>query len=60
MKKEALSYFDRPELILFAFILFFVTFIGITIWTFSKSRKNHFRQMSEMPLKEDPIKGDLS
>lgn len=60
MKKEALDLFGQPELILFAFLLFFVSFLGILFWTFHKSNKKKFELASQIPLTEEPITGDLT
>ena len=53
MKKEALSQFGHPDLILFSFLLFFFCFIGVVIWAMSKTNKKHFESMSKMPLVDD-------
>jgi cbb3-type cytochrome oxidase subunit 3 len=60
MKKEALSLFGNPDLILFAFLLFFFSFLGILWWTFHKSNKKKFDLASRIPLTEEPITGDRS
>lgn len=54
MKKEALSQFGHPDLILLSFLLFFFCFIGIVIWALLKTNKEHFEKMSTMPLKDEP------
>ena len=53
MKKEALSQFGHPDLILFSFLLFFFCFLGVVIWALSKKNKKHFKKMSELPLEEE-------
>lgn len=53
MKKEALSQFGHPDLILLSFLLFFFCFIGVVIWAMSKTNKKHFESMSKMPLVDD-------
>ena len=59
MKKEALSLFGQPELILLAFMLFFFSFLGILWWTFHKSNKKKFEAASRIPLTDQPVTGDL-
>jgi len=53
MKKEALSQFGHPDLILFSFLLFFFCFIGMVIWALSRANKNHFLKMSKLPLQKE-------
>lgn len=53
MKKEALSQFGHPDLILLSFLLFFFCFIGVVIWALLKTNKKHFELMSQMPLADD-------
>lgn len=50
MKREVLSQFGHPELILMAFLLFFFSFLGICVLTYLSARKKHFETMSNMPL----------
>ncbi len=50
MKKYALGQFGHPDLILFSFLLFFFCFIGVVIWALSKTNKEHFKTMAELPL----------
>ena len=50
MKKEVLSLFNSPELVIVGFLLFFMTFIGVLFWTMRKSQKNHYEKMSLLPL----------
>lgn len=56
MKKDALSQFGHPDLILLSFMLFFFCFIGVVIWALLKSNKDHFKKMSHLPL-DDESKG---
>lgn len=58
MKKEALSQFGYPELILFSFLLFFFCFIGVVIWALSKKNKKHFDIMSKLPLQKEKKESD--
>lgn len=53
MKKEALSQFAYPDLILVSFLLFFFCFIGVLLWTLQKGRKEYYQQMAQMPLVEE-------
>ncbi|RME14442.1 MAG: CcoQ/FixQ family Cbb3-type cytochrome c oxidase assembly chaperone [Bdellovibrio sp.] len=54
MQSEALSfYFKDIHLTLLAFVLFFITFVGIFIWTYQKRRQKHYQQMANMPLEEE-------
>lgn len=57
MKKEVLSQFVNPDLVLLSFLLFFACFIGVVIWATLKSNKKHFDKMSKMPLEGDDEKG---
>ncbi len=50
MKKEVLSQFGQPDLILFGFLLFFFCFIGMIFWVYHRSRKDHYTKMSKLPL----------
>lgn len=58
MKKEALSQFGHPDLILFSFLLFLSCFIGVVIWTLLKSNKKHFEKMSKLPLQKEKKEDD--
>jgi len=53
MKKEALSQFGHPDLILLSFLLFFFCFLGVVIWALSKQNKKHFTKMSLLPLQNE-------
>lgn len=53
MKKEALSQFGHPDLILLSFLLFFFCFIGVVVWALLKTNKKHFELMSQMPLADE-------
>ena len=53
MKKEALSQFGNPELILFGFLLFFTCFLGILVWVSWKNNRKHFDKMSHMPFERN-------
>jgi len=57
MKKEALSQFGYPDLILLSFLLFFFCFIGVVIWALMKSNKDHFTKMSKLPLNDEHAGG---
>lgn len=59
MKKEVLSQFTNPDLILLSFLLFFACFIGVVVWALLKSNKDHFDRMSRLPLEGD-MKGGLN
>lgn len=59
MKKEALSQFGHPDLILLSFLLFFFCFIGVVIWAMSKSNKVYFEKMSKLPLSDERQRGSL-
>lgn len=52
MKKEILSQFGHPDLILFGFLLFFACFMGVLIWVNQKSQKSYFDKMSQLPLQK--------
>lgn len=53
MKKEALSQFGHPDLILLSFLLFFFCFLGVLIWALAKTNKKHFDKMAKMPLADE-------
>ncbi len=55
MKKEALSQFGHPDLILFSFILFFVCFLCVNLWVFHRSRRETYKMIEKLPL--DSSKG---
>lgn len=57
MKSEALLQYEYPGLIVFAFLLFFICFLGILLWTFQKSRQDHFKKMADLPLVNDKRQG---
>lgn len=50
MKKEALSHFTQPDLILFGFILFVVCFLGVCVWVNLKSRQGIYKNLEKIPL----------
>lgn len=50
MKKQILAQFNNPDLVLFAFMLFLFTFLGIAFWTFRKKGRDHYDKMSMAPL----------
>ncbi|NQZ02824.1 MAG: cbb3-type cytochrome c oxidase subunit 3 [Bdellovibrionales bacterium] len=58
--EKALSLFGHPDLILFAFLLFFFSFCGILYWTFHKANKKKFELASRIPLTDEPITGDMT
>lgn len=58
MKKEALSQFGHPDLILISFLLFFFCFLGVLFWALSKTNKKHFETMSKMPLMDETKRGE--
>lgn len=53
MKKEALSQFGHPDLILLSFLLFFFCFLGVVVWALLKTNKKHFTKMSLMPFSDE-------
>jgi len=50
--REALSQFNDIHLTIIAFFLFLVTFIGIVLWTFRSSQREHYERMARLPLDE--------
>ncbi|MCB0414384.1 MAG: CcoQ/FixQ family Cbb3-type cytochrome c oxidase assembly chaperone [Bdellovibrionales bacterium] len=52
MKKEALSYYANPELVMLTLFLFFLLFVGVVLWTYRKSGKNYYDEIARLPLKE--------
>ncbi len=54
MKKEALSQFGHPDLILLSFLLFFFCFLGVVLWVYQKNRKGYYERASRIPLNEEP------
>jgi hypothetical protein len=59
MKKEALSHFAQPDLILFSFLLFFVSFIGVCIWVNLRSRREIYKALEMLPLDREESAGKL-
>jgi cbb3-type cytochrome oxidase subunit 3 len=37
---------------LVAMMIFFVTFVGIALWTYRKSGRKHYDEMAKLPLDE--------
>ncbi len=58
MKKEALSSAGNPDLVLFAFCLFFLCFIGILIRTLFISQKDHYKKLSKLPFENHHFEGE--
>ena len=52
MHREALAQFDAIYLSILAFFLFFLTFLGIFVFTYRKSAKKHYEKMARLPLNE--------
>lgn len=53
MKQEGLAYFYDTYLTVLALVIFFVFFLAVIVLTFHKSRKNHYQQISQMPLNDE-------
>lgn len=58
MKKEVLSQFTNPDLILLSFLMFFFCFIGVLVWVMLKSNKSYFKKMSMMPFGDEKRLGE--
>ena len=59
MKKEALSHFNNPDLVLFGFMLFFFTFIAVLFWVYRKSSGVEYAKLAQLPLlDEDNTRGE--
>lgn len=58
MKKEALSQFNNPDLILAGFMIFFIGFLFIVFNTFRKANKKKYEEISRMPL-ENKSNGEV-
>jgi cbb3-type cytochrome oxidase subunit 3 len=52
MLREGLAYFTDIYLTLIAFGLFFVTFVGIVLWTYRRSARAYYDEMARLPLDE--------
>lgn len=52
MLGEGLAFFANRYLAMVAFALFFVTFVGIVLWTYRRSARRHYEDMARMPLDE--------
>jgi cbb3-type cytochrome oxidase subunit 3 len=52
MLREGLAYFTGTSLTMIAFALFFVTFVGIVLWTYRRSARGHYDEMARLPLDE--------
>ncbi len=53
MKKEALSAFTNPDMILIGFLLFFFCFLGVLLWTVIVADKNYFSKVKMIPLTDN-------
>jgi cbb3-type cytochrome oxidase subunit 3 len=52
MLREGLSYFTDTHLTVFALLLFFLTFLGVVLWTYRGSARKHYEEMARLPLDE--------
>jgi cbb3-type cytochrome oxidase subunit 3 len=52
MLREGLAFFTDTYLTMIAFALFFVTFVGIVLWTYRRSARSHYDEMARLPLDE--------
>lgn len=50
MKSEAFKYFSDQPMTLFALLLFMLIFLGVLFWVNSRSRKNLYQYLSQLPL----------
>ena len=59
MRSESMSQiFTDIYLTLIGFVIFFVFFIGMVFFVYSKSRKKHYEAMGRLPL-DDSSPGEL-
>jgi cbb3-type cytochrome oxidase subunit 3 len=55
VKEDVLSQFAHMGWLMVSMIFFFISFIGIVIWTFRRSRRKLYTYMSQLPLDDkDP------
>lgn len=52
MLREGLALFTDTHLTVFALVLFFVTFLGVLLWTYRRSAREHYESMARLPLDE--------
>ncbi len=55
MKQEGLKFFSDIYLTNTALVLFFLVFIGVGFWVFRSGSKEHYKHMSQLPLKKDEL-----
>lgn len=53
MKQEGLKFFSDIYLTNTALVLFFLVFLGVGFWVFRSGSKEHYKHMSQLPLKKD-------
>ncbi len=58
MKQAVLSHFDLPWLPLTALVIFVVCFAMYVFYTFKKSNKAFYQEVSLIPL-DEPMKGEV-
>jgi|GEM_PF-1947098 len=50
MLRQAFINFNESNLIVFGFLLFFLTFLGVLIWTFCIQKKEFYNILSASPF----------
>lgn len=50
MTKQWLAHFNDVPLALVAFLLFFLVFAIMMVWTFRRNSKAYYQKISELPL----------
>ncbi len=60
MKQAVLSHWDIPWLPIVALMIFVVSFVMYTLWTFRKGQKKFYDDASHIPLEEPVQTGSIS
>lgn len=53
MKQIALSYYEPTYLLAIALVIFFVSFLLILFWTFSRSNEKIYKELEKLPLEKE-------
>lgn len=52
MKQEGLAYFTDIHYSIIGLIIFIVFFVGVVLWAYRGTAKEHYKKMANLPLKE--------
>lgn len=59
MLRSSFAYFNEGGLMAFGFLLFFLVFLGVFIWTFLIQEKSFYQRLSAQPLNQEDEKRDF-